>query len=110
MLVCHGVGNPRDRVSGKVPSLVNCCSPVHLSYESKSRLGPWAFRIDTGHRTRAFVLADGFFKLVDRLTWLTPIDMVDAIQVFTISNRYGHLYRSCNDGPFSSRSFQFQRL
>lgn len=72
--------------------------------------GPWRILEGTGNRTRAFVLADGFFKLVDRLTWLTPITMVDAVQVFTISNRYSHLYQSCNDGPFSSRSFQFQRL
>jgi len=36
--------------------------------------------------------------------------MVDAVQVFTVRNRYSHLYRSCNDGAFSSRSFQFQRL
>jgi len=56
------------------------------------------------------VLAAGFFQSVDRLTWLTTITMVDAMQVFTISSRQSHLYRSCNDGPFSSRSFQFQRL
>lgn len=72
--------------------------------------GPWRILLDTGHRTRAFVLVAGFFKLVDRLTCLTPITMVDAIQVFTISNRHNYPYRSCNDGPFSSRSFQFQRL
>ena len=73
---------------------------MHLPYESESRWGPWAFRIDTGHRTRAFVLAAGFFKLVDRLTWLTSITMADALRVFTISNRYSHLYLSCNDGHF----------
>ena len=72
--------------------------------------GPWRILLGTGHETRAFVLAAGFFKLVDRLTWLTPITMVDALRVFTISNRYSHLYLSCNDGPFSSTSFQFQRL
>ena len=66
--------------------------------------GPWRILLGTGHRTRVFVLAAGFFKSVERLTWLT------AMQVFTISNRQSHLYRSCNDGPFSSRFFQFQRL
>jgi len=29
--------------------------------------------MDTGQRTRAFVLAAGFFKLVDRLTELTRL-------------------------------------
>lgn len=72
--------------------------------------GPSIILLGTGHRTRGIVLAAVFPTLVDRLTWLTSITMVDAMHVFTISNRYSHLYRSCNDGPFSSRSFQFLRL
>jgi hypothetical protein len=35
--------------------------------------GPWAIAIGTGQKTRAFVLAAGFFKLVDRLTELTRL-------------------------------------
>lgn len=35
------------------------------------RLGPWTIAIGTGLKTRALVLAAGFFMLVDRLTELT---------------------------------------
>ena len=52
--------------------------------------GPWRILLGTGHRTRKIVVAAVFPTSVDRLTWLTPITMVDAMQVFTISNRYRH--------------------
>jgi hypothetical protein len=50
---------------------VNCGSPVHLPYGFGGGRGPWAIAIGTGQKTRAFVLAAGFLKLVDRLTRLT---------------------------------------
>ena len=52
---------------------MNCGSPVHLPYGFGGGRGPWAIAIGTGQKTRAFVLAAGFFKLVDRLTELTRL-------------------------------------
>ena len=60
---------------------MNCCSPVHLHYG----LGPWAFWIDTGQRTRAFVLAAGFLNLVDRLTELTRL--TNAMRALSATRR-----------------------
>ena len=52
---------------------MNCGSPVHLPYGFGGGRGPWAIAIGTGQKTRAFMLAAGFFKLVDRLTELTRL-------------------------------------
>lgn len=52
---------------------MNCGSPVHLPYGCGDGRGPWTIAIGTGQRTRAFVLAAEFFKLVDRLTELTRL-------------------------------------
>jgi hypothetical protein len=46
---------------------------VHLPYSFGGGRGPWANAIGTGQKTRAFVLAAGFLKLVDRLTELTRL-------------------------------------
>jgi hypothetical protein len=82
---------------------VNCGSPVHLPYGFGGGRGPWAIAIGTGQKTRAFVLAAGFLKLVD------GVDSVDERHACVISNTKGHLYQHGNDALFSSRSFQFQR-
>ncbi len=53
--------------------LVNYGSPVRLHNVLRCRVGPWAFLRGTGQITRAFVLAAGYLKLVDRLTELTRL-------------------------------------
>ena len=52
---------------------MNCGSPVQLPYGCGGGRGPWTIAIGTGPRTRAFVLAAEFFKLVDRLMELTRL-------------------------------------
>lgn len=47
--------------------------------------GPWAIAIGTGQKTRAFVLAAGFLKLVDRLTELTRL--TNAIRALSATPR-----------------------
>lgn len=52
---------------------MNDGSPPDFPHRPIGWRGPWVFRKDAGRRTRAFVLAAGFLKLVDRLTELTRL-------------------------------------